>query len=54
MKNYITTAELAESLKVTRQAIYNWRKKGLPFIRIGASIRYELQAVENWINEQNK
>lgn len=54
MKNYITTAELAELLKVSRQAIYNWRMNGLPFVKIGSRIRFDLEAVNEWINEQNK
>lgn len=54
MKEYITTSELAEFLKVSRQAIYNWRKIGLPFIKIGSRIRYDLEAVNEWIADQNK
>jgi excisionase family DNA binding protein len=53
LKNYITTAELAEALKVSRQTLYDWRKKGLPFIKIGSRIRFDLEAVNEWINEQN-
>lgn len=54
MNNYITTEELAEKLKVTRQTIWLWRKNGLPHIKISRSVRFDFEAVLEWINKQNE
>jgi excisionase family DNA binding protein len=52
MKEYLTTAELAENLKVTRQCIFNWRKQGLPALKIGRAVRFDLEAVNAWVNDK--
>lgn len=54
MKHYVTINELIERLQVTRQAVWNWRKKGLPSIKIGRSVRFNLEDVQKWIDDQNK
>lgn len=54
MSEYLTTAELSDKLKVTRQAIWNWRKQGLPAVKIGRAVRFDLNAVNDWINKQNE
>jgi excisionase family DNA binding protein len=54
MSELLTTLELAEKLKVTRQCIYNWRKQGLPALKIGRAVRFDLQAVNEWINKHNE
>ena len=54
-KSLISTSQLAKYFGVTRQAIYKWRKKGMPvFIKHnnGKLIRYELDAVIEWINRE--
>lgn len=54
MNRYVTIVELAENLKVTEQTIRNWMKEGLPSIKIGRARRYEPEAVQKWIDDQNK
>jgi excisionase family DNA binding protein len=54
MNEYLTTEELAEKLKVTRQSIWHWRKKGLPALKIGRAVRFDLEAVSEWINKQTE
>lgn len=49
----LTTKEMIEKLKVSRTTLYLWRKKGLPFKRIGTQIRYDVHEVEEWIEENN-
>ena len=44
---------MIEKLKVSRTTLYLWRKKGLPFKRIGTQIRYDVHEVEEWIEENN-
>ncbi len=54
-KNLLSTRQLADYFSVTRQAIYKWRKKGMPvFINNnnGKLIRYELDAVIAWLNRE--
>lgn len=53
MKQYITTEELSQRLQVTRQTLNNWRKQGLPFIKIGRAVRFDMDEVNKWIEEQN-
>jgi excisionase family DNA binding protein len=54
MKAYLTTKDVCEILKVSRETLYNWRKDGLPFTRVMTTIRYNLDEVRRWIEEQNK
>ena len=56
-KKLISTSQLAKHLGVTRQAIYKWRKKGMPvFINYqqGKLIRYELEEVVVWLNKEQE
>ena len=49
-----TTTELCEWLRVTRSAVYLWRKEGMPYYGKGKSLRYKKQEVEKWLKEQTK
>lgn len=45
----ITTTELAEKLKVSRETIRRWNNAGMPRIPLTAgAIRYQLSEVLNW------
>lgn len=46
---YLTIEDLAEMLQVTRTTIYNLKKKGLPFIKLGKNIRFDQSEVIDWI-----
>ena len=48
-KKLLTTNELAELMKVTTQSIYNWRKQGMPFYKIGKSVRFDLEEIREWL-----
>jgi excisionase family DNA binding protein len=52
MDNFITTKELCEYLKVTKTTIERWRKEGLPFSQIGRGIRFKLDEVMQWVEDQ--
>lgn len=52
MKELLTSAELAKYFKVTEQTIYNWRKEGIPSIKIGREYRYELGKVMEWLRKR--
>ena len=53
MNRLVTTRELCESLKVTRQAVYKWRLAGCPtIINSGRFIRYDLNEVLYWLKNR--
>ena len=52
-KQYLTMKELLEQLKLSRATIDAWRKEGLPYTKMGRSLRFDEDAVMDWI-EQNK
>lgn len=47
----LTEAELLEALNidVDRTTVWHWRKRGLPHVKVGRAIRYELSAVRPWL-----
>jgi len=51
---FLTIEQVAEMLQVTRTTIYNLKKKGLPFIKIGKNIRFDQEEVVNWIKEKQQ
>ena len=53
MKELMTSQEVADYFKVTTQTIYNWRKEGVPSIRIGHEYRYNIEKVMQWLAERN-
>lgn len=51
MSQLLTEDELAKELKVSRNFLWTLRKKGLPHLRLGRTVRYEFQAVLDWIDK---
>ncbi len=51
---YLTIDDLIEMLQVTRSTIYNLKKKGLPFVKIGANVRFEQSEVIDWLKNNQK
>lgn len=54
MKQLYTNKDLQEFFQVGRHTLLNWREKGLPFVKIGGTIRYDLDEVKGWVKKQNK
>ena len=54
----LTGDELCQRLKIKKSFLYSpSRRKGpyaLPCIKIGKFLRYDLQAVKEWIERQNR
>ena len=48
---YLTEAELSEVLKVSRSTLWEMRKEGLPYRQVRGQIRYRLNEVETWLDE---
>jgi excisionase family DNA binding protein len=51
---YLTIEDVSEMLQVTRTTIYNLKKRGLPFIKLGKTIRFDQEEVINWIKANNE
>lgn len=52
-EKYISIKELCEMFKVSRATVDRWRKNGLPFLKIGSSIRFvEFEAIK-WVKESS-
>lgn len=50
----ITTRQLSERLGVSRVTLTNWRKLGLPYIKLGYAVRYDVEDVMNWLDSHRK
>ena len=46
---FLTIEDVADMLQVTRTTIYNLKKKGLPFIKLGKNIRFNQEEVIDWV-----
>ncbi len=46
---FLTIEDVADMLQVTRTTIYNLKKKGLPYIKLGKNIRFCQEDVINWV-----
>jgi excisionase family DNA binding protein len=49
---FLTIEDMAEMLQVTRTTIYNLKKKGLPFIKLGKNVRFVQDEVIEWVKSQ--
>jgi excisionase family DNA binding protein len=50
----LTKEELASYLKVTERTIDRLRKKGMPFFKVGDTVRFKKDAVLNWLEENSQ
>ena len=54
VREYMTLKEIAEYYKVHENTIRNWIEDNMPSIKIGRVLRFDLQAVEEWIANKNE
>ena len=47
--SYMTIDEVAEMLKVARSTVYKFNDMGMPFIKIGKTIRFKDNEVIEWV-----
>ena len=50
---FLTVEDVAEMLQVTRTTIYNLKKKGLPFIKLGKNIRVDEDQFVEWVRSNS-
>ena len=57
-QNFLTVAELAESLKVPKSWVYSRSREtgpsAMPKIKVGKYVRFELDKVLAWLREQSE
>ncbi|MBQ3321584.1 MAG: helix-turn-helix domain-containing protein [Firmicutes bacterium] len=51
---FLTVEDVAEMLQVTRTTIYNLKKQGLPFIKLGKNIRFDQDEVVDWVRSNRQ
>ena len=54
MTQLLTETELAEELKLSRSFLWGLRKRGLPHLRIGRTVRYDFRDVADWLSQNCK
>jgi excisionase family DNA binding protein len=54
LKDFLSTDDLVAMFKVTRKTIERWRKEGLPFIKIGSTVRFEQKEVIEWVKKHKQ
>lgn len=50
----LTTVELIQELKISRSHLWRLRKAGLPHLKVGGAVRFELPLVEQWLTDHCK
>ena len=50
-KQYLTTKDLMNKYQVASATIYRWRQEGMPYMKIGKSVRFDEEKVDEWIRE---
>lgn len=52
MKKLLTSKDLEEHLSVSRWTIIDWRKSGMPFLKLNRVVRFDLDKVMEWLEEE--
>lgn len=52
---YLTVAQIAEAMQLHPMTIYMLvEKRGMPHLRLGRTIRFRLEEVEQWMRDSRK
>ena len=56
MTRYLNTKELSEYLGLSVPTLQRWRVdgSGIPFIKRGGVVRYDIQDVDNWLAQHKR
>lgn len=54
MKRLYNSSEIESILGVTRRTLFEWRKKGFPYKKIGNLVRYDIEEVRHWVEINQK
>ncbi len=50
---FLTIDDVSEMLQVTRTTVYNLKKQGMPFIKLGKNIRFDQKEVIDWVRSNS-
>jgi len=53
-KEFISVDKLCEWLEISRRTSERWRKAGMPFIKQGNIIRFDKDAVSEWLKTKER
>jgi predicted DNA-binding transcriptional regulator AlpA len=48
---YLTENELSDILRISRSTLWELRKSGMPYRQVRGQIRYRLEEVNAWLDE---
>lgn len=51
--SYMTVEDVAKMLKVARSTVYKFKDMGMPFIKIGKTIRFKDGEVIDWVESHS-
>lgn len=51
--SYLTVEDVAGMLKVARSTVYKFKEMGMPFIKIGKTIRFKDDEVMDWVESHS-
>lgn len=54
MAKILTKHELAKEFKVHVNTIDKWRKNGMPDLKVGKSVRFDLDDVIAWFKDEGR
>lgn len=54
MEEFLTKKDLCQWLKVSRATVDRWRQEGMPSKKIGRGVRFEKEAVLEWIEQKKQ
>jgi excisionase family DNA binding protein len=50
-KKFLTAKEVAEMLGIAQSTVYKLKKQGLPYLKIGGSIKFDKKDLMEWIEK---
>ncbi len=50
-KEILNVDEACELLSISRRKLYKLKKEGLPYIKLGGSIRFDKEKVLEWVRQ---
>lgn len=51
--SYLTIEDVAKMLKVARSTVYKYKEMGMPFIKIGKTIRFKDNDIMEWVESHS-
>lgn len=51
-KRFISVVELCQWLGISRKTSERWRKDGMPYIKQGKLVLFDIKAVEEWLKSK--